>query len=437
VLVLVLVLAAPLAFAQAGAEQLTVDQAVLIAIQESEGVRAVRERHLASEDQADSARGRLLPTLSVSDSQYWFKSPLNIGLPPTAPGGQATTLSFKDLNANLFTAGASQPLLGLFHLSESLASANSSADASQFAVRVAESGIREAVRTGFLRLFQGKAQEDIARASQVQLKDQLTVAQAKYDAGVLTTADLLRIKVAAANARQQEIQANVQERTTRSNLLVLLGRDPNDRGTTFLEPTALEDAPLPATLTTSVAAGTAISHRAEVAQADAQAGSAKHEQWARLFELLPELSLQASYIRAGTAVAGEKFPAIQAEYIGFAANWPFWQWGTTYYAHRAAAHEATAARLFSEQQRREVSVDATNKLETAQAAAAAVEVANTAIASAEEAFRVTQAMVKAGSATTTDLLDSQSALTQAKLNLVRAKYEQAVALVALDRATGD
>jgi outer membrane protein len=301
---------------------------------------------------------------------------------------------------------------------------------------VAESGITEAVRTGFLRLFQAKAQEEIARQSQAQLQDQLTVAKAKFDAGVLTTADLLRIKVAAANAKQQEIQAQVQERTTRANLLMLLGRSPNDEATTFVEPTTLENAPLP-TLTTKVAADTAMARRPEVAQADAQAGSAKHEQWARLFDLFPELNLTASYIRANTAVAGEKFPAIQAEYIGFAASWPFWQWGATFYAHRAAAHQATAASLLAQEQRREVSVDATNKLETAQAAAAAVDVANTAIASADEAFRVTQAMVKAGSATTTDLLDSQSALTQAKLNLVRARYEQAIALVALQRAEGD
>jgi outer membrane protein len=65
----------------------------------------------------------------------------------------------------------------------------------------------------------------------------------------------------------------------------------------------------------------------------------------------------------------------------------------------------------------------------------AVEVAQTAIASAEEAYRVTSAQVSAGTATTTDLLDSQSALTTAKLNLARAEYERAVARVALDRAT--
>ncbi|MDP1822598.1 MAG: TolC family protein [Archangium sp.] len=38
--------------------------------------------------------------------------------------------------------------------------------------------------------------------------------------------------------------------------------------------------------------------------------------------------------------------------------------------------------------------------------------------------------------TTTDLLDAQSALTQARLNLVRSKYQRALAWVQLRRAMG-
>jgi outer membrane protein TolC len=63
-------------------------------------------------------------------------------------------------------------------------------------------------------------------------------------------------------------------------------------------------------------------------------------------------------------------------------------------------------------------------------------VASDTIAQAEEAFRVTQATVRAGAATTTDLLDAQAALTQARLNLVRSKYEELRARSALFRALG-
>ena len=72
-----------------------------------------------------------------------------------------------------------------------------------------------------------------------------------------------------------------------------------------------------------------------------------------------------------------------------------------------------------------------------EAAGVVVDVAQQAIASAQEAYRVTQALVQAGSATTTDLLDSQSAFTTARLNLARAHYELAIQRVALARVMGD
>ena len=75
--------------------------------------------------------------------------------------------------------------------------------------------------------------------------------------------------------------------------------------------------------------------------------------------------------------------------------------------------------------------------EQTQAAAVVVDVAQQTIGSAKEAYRVTQALVQAGSATTTDLLDAQSAFLTARLNLARAQYEMAIQRVAFARAIGE
>lgn len=114
-----------------------------------------------------------------------------------------------------------------------------------------------------------------------------------------------------------------------------------------------------------------------------------------------------------------------------------WEWGASWYAQRASAKLAEAAAFDLAAQKRAASVEAVTRLDEAGAAAAAVEVAQQAIASAEEAYRVTEALVKAGTGTTTDLLDAQSALTTARLNLTRAQYERAVARVSLARALAE
>jgi outer membrane protein TolC len=66
----------------------------------------------------------------------------------------------------------------------------------------------------------------------------------------------------------------------------------------------------------------------------------------------------------------------------------------------------------------------------------AISVAEQAIDSAQEAFRVTDAQLQAGTATATDLLEAQPALTQARLNHLRAQCELAIARASLRRSLG-
>jgi outer membrane protein len=99
-------------------------------------------------------------------------------------------------------------------------------------------------------------------------------------------------------------------------------------------------------------------------------------------------------------------------------------------------HQAEASKLMAEDAGRQVRGEVSGRIDQLRAATAAIEVAKTALSSAEEAYRVTAAVVQAGSGTTTDLLDAQSALTQSRLNLVRSKYQQALARVQLRRAMG-
>jgi outer membrane protein TolC len=84
-----------------------------------------------------------------------------------------------------------------------------------------------------------------------------------------------------------------------------------------------------------------------------------------------------------------------------------------------------------------VEADVAARLADVRATGSALEAGRTAIGSAEEAYRVTTVLLAAGSANTTDLLDAQAALTQARLNFARARYEYSLARISLDRAVGN
>ena len=422
----VLALVTLLAFEGADApaqQRLTMDQVVQMATASSPALKAARARARGNEEQAKSLRGRLLPSVNLSDEYQRWDSPFVI---------PQFSLQARGVSTNAFVVSAGQPLLGLLHLSSDHHALSTAAEAATFDARTLEANLRDDVRAEFLRMFEARTLAGVAHASQNQLAEQIAVAKEKLAAGVLTPADVLRLDVAAANARQQEIQAAAAEQISRATLLVAIGRESEDPSVSFVEPATPERADasegeLPPLVVK------ALRERSEIRSAALTAEAASASSRSRTYDMLPEVDLEAGYMH----MTGQTFVKPDSAFIGLRAGWQIWDWGARWYQHRAAASQAVAARAQADDARRRVETDVAAKLANVRATASALETGRTTIGSAEEAYRVTALLLATGSANTTDLLDSQSALTQARLNFARARYEYALARLRLSRAVGD
>lgn len=405
----------------AAADTLDIEGVARMAIQSGPELRSAREHAAAAQAQSKSAGGRLLPSVHVSDEfQHWDK-PFIIGF-----GG----LSFqaRDQNTNTFVVAGRQPLLGLIHGSHDYQAAGTKAEAARAGLKVSEADTREDIELEYLGLFQAKARVDIAHAAEQELGQEVTETQARVKAGTQTNADLLRIQVAAASARQDGIVAETEATVHRANLLSAIGRAPDDASTQFQPPTALlaeVDVPVRS-------GGDALARRPEMKQARLAAEAADHDEQGKLYALLPEVDLEAAYSR----VDGQVFAPANSAFVGIKADWAIWEWGASYNAKQASAAEARAATADVEATRRRVLTEVTTAKAQLVAAASAVALAKQTITSAQEAYRVTEAQVRAGTGTTTDLLTSESALTQARLQLENARYAQAAVRVQLEHAMG-
>jgi outer membrane protein len=447
-------------------EQLTVDQAVDLALKQNLRLLAVEKRAGAAHDLALSAGARMLPSVRLSEEFQHWDCPAAISFSDFGGGARCQnsikpstmTPDFSAFSAaqqaqlgtvlgalfngppivarkqetNSFSAVIMQPLVGLLHTGFDYAAQKDSAKAGDAGIKVARAALVQAVRGAFLQYFEARALEQIAGASVAELEEQVKVAQARLRAGVITNADLLRIKVAEANARQQQIAARTQGVVTKANLLDGIGLGP-DAAVELVEPATLLAAasrPLP---DAGSATKDALSRRPEVQQAELGRRGADHVRTARYLSLLPEVDAEGAYVRTD----GQLFAPKDQWFVGVRASWTIWEWGASFFQARAAGRQASAAELDLENQRRGVAVEVHNALAQTEAAKVSVDVAHEAISSAQEAYRVENALLQAGSATTTDLLDAQSALTTARLNLARAQYEQAIQRVALARVMGD
>ena len=404
---------------------ITVDEAVALAIGQNAALQAARARLEGGQAVASSTARHLAPAIHLSDEFQHYNSAFIV------PMGGGALFPVRKQDTNLFTVAADQPLLGLLHLSDDYESQKESAEAGAAQVQSAELSLRQAVETLYLRVFEAKALEETALASERELNDRLEVARAQLATGVLTEADVLRVQVAAANARQQAIQAHSQELVSRAGLLALIGLPADDTGVIFVEPKSLLESGQKRP-EAAAAQDQALSGRPEILQTRLSLQAGEHQQRARLYALLPEIDLEGAYLRS----YGQIILPTNSAFIGLNAKWAIWEWGASYAAYRASQAQARAAAFDLENQKQQIRAEVTSTMAQLDAAASAISVAEQAITSAQEAYRVTDAQLQAGTATTTDLLEAQSALTQARLNYLRAQYELAIARVNLRRALG-
>jgi outer membrane protein len=415
-------------FAQASPRALTIDDAVALALRTNPHLASARQRAEAGDIDAASAGRRMLPSVHVSDEAQYWNGPFAV------PFG---TMSFtvRDQKTNTFVASADQPLLGLFRANEERETLSEQSAADRAQIATTEADLRQTVETHFLHVFEAQALEQIASSSVHELSDQVTVAKARLASGVITQADLLRIEVAVANAEQQALEAHSQGATARAQLFAAIGLAPADAAElTLIAPEAR--------LASVRAKGTSPSletlmpqareRRPELLQQARLILAADRQVGARTYSLLPDIDLEGAYLRAD----GQPFSPKNSGYVGLKANWAIWEWGASDLQRKAAAVQADAARRDQEMLARQIEAELGASLAQGDAARGAVGTAEKAVASAEEAYRVTDAALKAGTATTTDLLESQSALSQARLNLTRAQYELVLSDVALEHATG-
>ncbi|MCC7260935.1 MAG: TolC family protein [Candidatus Latescibacteria bacterium] len=412
------------AAANAAPIQLTLESAVATALEASPVLKAARQRQRASAELATSAGRRLLPALRLSDEHQHYDDAFTVGF-GAGPGVVA-----REEDTQVQTVSLQQPVLGLLRLREERGVQVENAQAGRARLAATADGLRQEVETQYLRCFEARALDQIASAAVEELSEQVRVARARLETGVVTRADVLRLEVAVANARQQGLSARSQAAAARAALLALLGWSAATTEVELAEPTALLEATRQEPPALALAWEQAQRRRPELAEQRHLAAGARRQAHALALALLPEVDLEANYQR----VHGQVFLPEHTRSVGLKARWTAWEWGASAHQWRAAAAQAAASRWDLEARQAQLAAELTASLAQDQATRGAVLAAETTIRSAEEAYRVTEAEIQAGTANTTDLLEAQAALTQARLNLTRAQYELALVRVALRRS---
>lgn len=266
--------------------------------------------------------------------------------------------------------------------------------------------------------------ERVAAASVLSAESDLERASNIRDAGMSTDADVLSVRVHLAAVREQRIRRRAEKSVAEAALNEAMG-EPLD--THFI-------------LTTRLAAPTAVHSetdnviaRPEIRQAKIAGQIAENQAATARAAYLPQVSLRAAFEadrQRFVTRAGANW------FTGVTLRWNLFNG----FADRARMEEATIAlnraHALEQQATAGVKLEVRRAQADLDAARQRIDVAESAVAQAEESLRITKNRYEAGLTTVTELLRNETALAEVQFRRFAAIHDQRLAGVALEFAMG-
>ncbi|MFB0521067.1 MAG: TolC family protein, partial [Desulfatiglandales bacterium] len=122
--------------------------------------------------------------------------------------------------------------------------------------------------------------------------------------------------------------------------------------------------------------------------------------------------------------------------ITLTAEWMFWEWGKTKHDVASASANLAKTKYLLQDIKDNIQLEVKDAYLNLREAEKNIHVAKTAVVQAEENFRMNEERYKQQVATSTDVLDAQTLLTQSRTNYFNALSEHNIAWARLERAMG-
>jgi outer membrane protein TolC len=414
---------------------LTLEQAIDLALHHNPGVVAAGHARAAASEGVIQSRARFLPRLDAMETVSWTDNP---------------TMVFSNLlgqarfsRANFEIASLNEPApLANFNARVTLTQpiyAGGQLDAGRAAARHIEEAAggeerraRQQTTYGTTRAYHGvllaRAQLGVAEAAKGAAASHLKTAQNLVESGLAVPSDVMRVKVRLEEIEEMRIRAAAGERVARAALEAVMGARP---GSPYdLAEPAGDDPPLPEV---EEASRRALASRPDLAAARSGASASGEGVRAASAGWKPQIGFMGAYeINDGSLLGAS------------GSNWAAMVTvGVNVFDGRLTASRVRQSR--EERERAESLVSGFESqvvMEVRQAHAelqgafARREAARGAVAQAEEGLRIVRDRYENGMGTVTDLLDGETALTDARARLASAAYDCRNGAAALDLATG-
>jgi outer membrane protein len=426
------------ALAQAPPLRLTLDEAIARGIEASprlEELSARQDAARAIEGQREAAERPQLAALAsyvrVNHIEEFVVPDVGGGLRLIYPDIPDRTQSRIDLQWPMYTGGRLKALTR---------AAGAEAEAAGQDREAARADLKLEITRSFWAVITARAALDVVRQALQRTSAHLNDVRNQLDVGLVPPSDVSSTEAQHARQRLLSIEAENIAETASAEFKRLVGVD---------QDTAIE-------LAADLKVGPPNADSAAVAQpfkavlSEARANRAERKSLLFRIDAASErvTAASAGSLPTLTAVGGYDMARPNFRVFPLQEKWqPSWDFGVSVRwalfdggRVRAETAEAAANRRATEARLRDfdsaVEVEVRQRSADLTSAIVSIETAETGVRAAAEARRVIAERFSAGVATNTDVLDAQTALLQADLDLTRARASAELARARLDRALG-
>jgi len=418
----------PFAVGQPGSAPLTIQESIEIALQKSPTLQAAQSAIKEAKYRRLAAVSDFLPQASTQYSYTRLDREPTMTIPPNPP----VPIGTKDIYN--WTSTVAQPVFTGGALINNYLLARLGVDTARVEFERTRLDLILSVKEAYYGVLTAEKGVEVAKQTVEQLESNLEVAQAFFDVGMTAKNDLLQVEVSMAQARQSLITAQNTLEVARAVFNTLLRRGIN-------EPVWLVEALeyVPMTIDMGRFIEEAYQERPELKAAELGVKSAKRGVGLAASGLFPQVSVLFNYEREGDTaeVNGSIFqPDADSWYVTAVAEWNVWDWGKTWWGVSENKAKVFQAECALEEVKDGVRLEVQEASLRVTEARKNIQVAETAVSQAEENFRINEERYKGQVATSTDVLDALTLLTQARTNYYRALSDYNVAKARLRRAMG-
>ncbi|RPI25430.1 MAG: TolC family protein [Acidobacteria bacterium] len=415
-------------------ETLTVDQAIVLALERNPQVLASRARTDILAGQIKEVKSQAYPSISMHTSALRWRDPgiLNSSSFDKLPA------EFKDFldapAANLFgyEVTVAQPLYTAGKVGTALQLAKLEREGVGIDVTRTEQEIKIQVVRAFYNLLLAEKQLEIVQDTVTQRERHLAMAKTRHEAGVATQVDVLRSEVSLSNAQPDLLRAQNGIRYARSVLNHLLARrtDFPTKAAGNLSFRKVETPPLEQVV------DAAFSGRPELQRLRLNEKEAEETKKLARAESRMRADLNGAYGFSAREMGNLVDPNFTRWSITVNLNVPLFDGGRRDGLIEQAIANERIVRLTRSETEDNVHLQAQTAVDEIRRADQTVDAAQASVKEAERVLKLMEENYRYGAATTLDVQDAETAASLARMNLFQSLFDHTVARAQLRYVMG-